>query len=289
MIRRQRPPRLVEWGPRDAAQRRLRRRRDRERGRGAHAGDSRTVAAIGRSVSARPLAVPSPATQRALEPRHGEDDGGSRGDHRALAGPESEALVELGSATATARRSRTRSRSRGPRRAGGERRLRLRRRPVDDARSSSSRARRRGRRDRGRAVAVGPPAVLRPFEAAPVAMPTLVAVDARLRTVGEEITVTYTRSGSAGVIAIVPRRRSAERARDLDGRRRARHGEARTPGWLPESLRRRSCATATATRTPAARSTCAGSRIRRASSRPSGGPERGEPIKVAWTQTPANR
>ena len=48
-------------------------------------------------------------------------------------------------------------------------------------------------------------AVLSTFEVAPVAMPTLVAVDARLRTVGDQITVTHNVPGSGdNEIAIVP-------------------------------------------------------------------------------------
>ena len=62
-------------------------------------------------------------------------------------------------------------------------------------------------------------AVLSSFEVTPVAMPTLVAVDARLRTVGDEITVTYNVAG-------LGRQRDRDRAR---GRRslRARRGPGR--------------------------------------------------------------
>ena len=48
-------------------------------------------------------------------------------------------------------------------------------------------------------------AVLSSFEVTPVAMPTLIAVDERLRTVGDEITVTHNVPGSAdNEIAVVP-------------------------------------------------------------------------------------
>ena len=47
-------------------------------------------------------------------------------------------------------------------------------------------------------------AVLSTLEVTPVAMPTLVAVDARLRTVGDEIAVTYNAPGPGGELAVVP-------------------------------------------------------------------------------------
>ena len=47
-------------------------------------------------------------------------------------------------------------------------------------------------------------AVLSTFEVTPVAMPTLVAVDARLRTVGDEIEVTYNAAGADKQIVVVP-------------------------------------------------------------------------------------
>ena len=102
-------------------------------------------------------------------------------------------------------------------------------------------------------------AVLSSFEVTPVAMPTLIAVDARLRTVGDEITVTHNAPGSGdNEIAIVPEGgdpadpiETLARPPTNAERRRSTHPAgtpaATTPSWP----------TATATRPLASRSTSA--------------------------------
>ena len=83
-------------------------------------------------------------------------------------------------------------------------------------------------------------AVLSSFEVTPVAMPTLIAVDARLRTVGDEITITYNAPGSAdNEIAIVPEDGDPAEPSDARGHRRTRHGEARHVRLGPGGLRSR--------------------------------------------------
>ena len=186
-----------------------------------------------------------------------------RGDHRAGAWPVSEDAVR-------ARASATRYREVHPDPVDGARgsprphrrahRLRLRGRPVEDARQQAHRrAGRRGRRRSRRRR--GPPTIgrcSRRFEVAPVAMPTLVAVDARLRTVGDEITVTYNSPG--------PPKRDRDRARGRRARRGARDPPASATSGARRSSTRRAgtpsptrpfCSTATATRSPASPSTCA--------------------------------
>jgi endonuclease/exonuclease/phosphatase family metal-dependent hydrolase len=133
-------------------------------------------------------------------------------------------------------------------------------------------------------------AVLSTFEVRPVAMPTMVSVDARLRTVGDTITVAYNAPDSDGnQIAIVPEsgdQRSSARHLDVRGERGTRtldtssmdpgsyevvlvHGEddelARVSFWL---------------RDPHAETEVSTDR------RTYG---RGEPIEVDWNDGPANR
>ena len=133
-------------------------------------------------------------------------------------------------------------------------------------------------------------AVLSTFEVRPVAMPTMVSVDARLRTVGDTITVAYNAPDSDGnQIAIVPQGgdlRSPARRLDVRGERGTKtldtssmdpggyeavlvHGEgdelARISFWL---------------RDPQAETEVSTDR------RTYG---RGEPIEVDWSDGPANR
>jgi hypothetical protein len=133
-------------------------------------------------------------------------------------------------------------------------------------------------------------AVLSSFETTPAAMPTMVAVDGRMRTVGDEITIHYNDPGSDGnSIAIVPeggdpaaplRRLDARGARGtatLDTSRMRPGGYeavlldgegsevARISFWLRDPRAEPRLSTDQRTY------------------------QRGEPIRVSWTEGPANR
>jgi hypothetical protein len=101
-------------------------------------------------------------------------------------------------------------------------------------------------------------AVLSTFEVTPLAMPTLIAVDASLRTVGDEVTITHNAPGSdGGEIAIVPEGADPDEAVETlaaEGER----GTARldTSGWEPGAYEAVLTAR-TAPSSPASRSTSA--------------------------------
>jgi len=133
-------------------------------------------------------------------------------------------------------------------------------------------------------------AVLSSFEVTPVAMPTLIAVDERLRTVGDEITVTYNVPGSGGnEIAIVPEggdpAESVARQPAPDERGTAGVG---TSGWDPGAydVVLTDADDAEIARVPFylrdPRAPLELSTDRRSY-------EGGEPIEVSWAQAPANR
>ena len=133
-------------------------------------------------------------------------------------------------------------------------------------------------------------AVLSSFEVTPVAMPTLIAVDARLRTVGDEITVTYNVPGSGDKeIVIVPEGGDpAEAVETLEASGERGTAKLETSDWDPGSY-------------DAVLTDADGAEIARVSfylrdplarlelSTDKRSYERGEPIEVSWTQAPANR
>ena len=133
-------------------------------------------------------------------------------------------------------------------------------------------------------------AVLSSFEATPVAMPTLIAVDARLRTVGDEIAVTYNVPGSGdGEIAIVPEGGDlAEAVETLEASGERGTTTLDTSGWdsgaydavLTDGDDAEVARVSFYLRDPQAQ-------LELSTDRPTY--ERGEPIEVSWSQGPANR
>ena len=133
-------------------------------------------------------------------------------------------------------------------------------------------------------------AVLSSFEVAPVAMPTLIAVDARLRTVGDEITITYNSPGSAdNEIAIVPKDGDpADPVRTLAATDERGTAKLDTSGWDPGAYE--------AVLTDGGDAETAGisfylrdPRAQLELSTDQRSYERGEPVEVSWTEGPANR
>jgi len=131
-------------------------------------------------------------------------------------------------------------------------------------------------------------AVLSSFEVAPVAMPTLVAVDAALRDVGDEIAVTHNASESGETeIAIVPAGGDPSEAVETLAATDAR-GTATldTTGWDPgayDAVLTDDAELARVSfhlRDPQAE-------LELSTDRRSYGP--GEPVGVSWTRAPANR
>jgi hypothetical protein len=132
--------------------------------------------------------------------------------------------------------------------------------------------------------------VLSTFEATPVAMPTLIAVDASLRTVGDEIEITYNAPDSDhGEIAVVPE--GGDPADAVETRAAAAdRGTAllETSGWDPggydavltDSGDGEVARVSLYLRDP--RATLGLATDRRSY-------ERGEPIGVSWANAPANR
>ena len=133
-------------------------------------------------------------------------------------------------------------------------------------------------------------AVLSSFEVTPLAMPTLVAVDASLRTVGDEVAITHNAPESdGGEIAIGPEGGGPDEAVETlaaEGER----GTARldTSGWDPGAYE--------AVLTDAEGAEVARvslylrdprARLELSTDRQTYG--RGEPIEVSWAQAPANR
>lgn len=133
-------------------------------------------------------------------------------------------------------------------------------------------------------------AVLSSFEVTPVAMPTLIAVDASLRTVGDEIEVTYNIPGSGeGEIAIVPEGGdAAEPIETLEAPGERGTTTLDTSGWDPaayEAVLTDGDGAEVARvpfqlRDPHAQLQLSIDRRTY---------ERGQPIDVSWSQGPANR
>jgi endonuclease/exonuclease/phosphatase family metal-dependent hydrolase len=133
-------------------------------------------------------------------------------------------------------------------------------------------------------------AVLSSFEVAPLAMPTLIAVDARLRTVGDEITVTYNLPESDdNEIAIVP-----EGGDPVDPVETLAASEERgtarldTLGWDPGTY---DAVLIDGDDAEIARVSfyLRDPRARLELSTDQGSYERGEPVEVSWAGAPANR
>ena len=133
-------------------------------------------------------------------------------------------------------------------------------------------------------------AVLSSFEVTPVAMPTLIAVDASLRTVGDEIEVTYNIPGSGdGEVAIVPEGGdAAEPIETLEAPGERGTTTLDTSGWDPaayEAVLTDGDGAEVARvpfqlRDPHAQLQLSIDRRTY---------ERGQPIDVSWSQGPANR
>lgn len=133
-------------------------------------------------------------------------------------------------------------------------------------------------------------AVLSSFEVTPVAMPTQVAVDARLGTVGDEVTVTHnTPQASDSEIAVVPEGADVNaplQTLPATGERGAASFE--TDGWQPggydvvlaEADGAETARVSFFLRDPQARLELSTDRATYA---------RGEPIEVSWSRAPANR
>ena len=133
-------------------------------------------------------------------------------------------------------------------------------------------------------------AVLSSFEVTPVEMPTLIAVDARLRDVGDEITVTHNAPGSgADEIAIVPEGGDpADPVETLAAADERGTAKLDTAGWDPGAYE-------------AVLTDGDGAEVARVSfylrdphaqlelSTDQPSYERDEPIEVSWTGAPANR
>jgi len=133
-------------------------------------------------------------------------------------------------------------------------------------------------------------AVLSSFEVTPVAMPTLVAVDARLKTVGDEITVTYNVPGSGdNEIVIVPEGGDPADPVETPAASGER-GAARidTSGWEAGAY---DAVLSDADDSEIARVSfyLRDPRARLELSTDQRSYERGEPIEVSWAQAPANR
>ena len=133
-------------------------------------------------------------------------------------------------------------------------------------------------------------AVLSSFEVAPVATPTLIAVDSRLGTVGDEITVTHSAPGSAGSeIAVVPEGGDPGDPVETWAASGER-GTARldTSGWDPGGY---DAVLADGDGGEVARISfeLRDPRARLELSTGRGSYGRGEPVEVSWTQAPANR
>ena len=132
-------------------------------------------------------------------------------------------------------------------------------------------------------------AVLSTFEVAPVEMPTMVAVDARLRTIGDEIAVTYNAPGSgAKEIAIVPEGDDPGAALEtLAAADERGSASLDTAGWDPGSYEavllegdEEIARVSFFLRDPQAELELTAGKSDY---------EGGEPIEVAWSQGPANR
>ncbi len=115
-------------------------------------------------------------------------------------------------------------------------------------------------------------AVVSSFEVTPVAMPTLVAVDAQLGTVGDEITVTYNAPGSSdNEIAIVPEGgETGDALETLAARRTSGARRSSTPPAGIPLRTRPCCSTPTEARSRASPSTSATRRRARADDRQAG-------------------
>jgi hypothetical protein len=133
-------------------------------------------------------------------------------------------------------------------------------------------------------------AVVSSFEVTPVAMPTLVAVDARLATVGDEITLTWNNPGQGGnEIAIVPEGEEAgEAVKTVEAADERDTAGLDTAGWDPGSYDAVLIGgdDAEVARVPFYLRD-PGAELELATDRRTYG--RGEPIEVSWTQAPANR
>ena len=133
-------------------------------------------------------------------------------------------------------------------------------------------------------------AVLSSFETTPVAMPTLIAVDASLRTVGDEIAVTYNVPGSGdGEIAIVPEGGDpAEAVETLDASGERGTTKLDTSGWDPGTY---DAVLTDGDDAEVARVTFylrdPQAQLQLSTDRRTY--ERGQPIEVSWSQGPANR
>jgi hypothetical protein len=133
-------------------------------------------------------------------------------------------------------------------------------------------------------------AVLSSFEATPVAMPTLIAVDASLRNVGDEITITHNVPGSGGgEIAIAPEGGDTAEAVDtLEASGERGTTTIDTSGWDPggydavltDGEDAEAARVSFYLRDPQAR-------LALSTDRSTYG--RGEPIEASWSQGPANR
>lgn len=133
-------------------------------------------------------------------------------------------------------------------------------------------------------------AVVSTFEVAPVAMPTLIAVDASLRTVGDEIEVTYNApDAEAEEVAVVPEGGEPADAVETLAVSRERGGERLdTAGWdagaydavLTDADGAEIARVPFYLRDPDAA-------LELSTDRPTYAP--GEPIEVSWANAPANR
>lgn len=132
-------------------------------------------------------------------------------------------------------------------------------------------------------------AVVSSFEVTPAAMPTLVAVDARLATVGDEIAVTYNAPGEDDELAIVPKGGDpADAVESLDASGDRATTSFDTAGWSPG---RYDAVLAAADGAETARVSFylrdPDARLELSTDRRTYAP--GQPIHVAWSRAPANR
>jgi endonuclease/exonuclease/phosphatase family metal-dependent hydrolase len=131
-------------------------------------------------------------------------------------------------------------------------------------------------------------AVLSTFDVAPVAMPTLVAVDARLGDVGDEITVTWSSPDASEVAIVTEGDDPGDSLETLEAGDARGTAELDTSGWDPGSYE---AVLLDAEDAEIARVSFylrdPGARLELATDKPTYG--HGEPIEVAWSDGPANR
>lgn len=133
-------------------------------------------------------------------------------------------------------------------------------------------------------------AVLSSFEVTPVAMPTLIAVDASLRTVGDEITVTYNvpESGDDEIVIVPEGGDPAEAVETLAASDERGTAKLDASGWDPGAY---DAVLTDADDAEVARVSfyLRDPRAQLELSTDRRSYERGEPIEVSWAQAPANR